>query len=29
MSKEEFTRIVGEAIGEASMAWSETPKGIF
>lgn len=28
MSKN-FKRIVGEAIGEASMCWSEIPKGVF
>lgn len=26
---EYFRTIVGEAIGEASMCWSETPKGVF
>lgn len=26
---EELKRIIGEAIGEASMLWSETPNGIF
>ena len=25
----EIEKIVGEAIGEGSMCWSETPKGIF
>lgn len=26
---EEFEEVVGQAIGEASMCWSETPKGVF
>ena len=25
----EIKRLIGEALGEASMCWSETPKGIF
>jgi len=25
----EINKIVGEGIGEASMCWSETPKGVF
>lgn len=29
MTKEEFKKLVGESIGEASMCWSETPKGVF
>lgn len=29
MTIEEFRSLVGEAIGEASMCWSETPKGEF
>ena len=29
MSKKPFSEIVGEALGQASMAWSESPKGIF
>jgi len=27
--KKAFEEIVGEALGRASLAWSETPKGIF
>jgi len=29
MTDKEFRSLVGEAIGEASMAWSETPSGVF
>lgn len=29
MTAKSFEEIVGEAIGEASMAWSETPTGVF
>ncbi len=29
MTPEEFREIVGIAIGEASVAWSELPKGVF
>ena len=29
MNDEELSRIIGEAIGEASMCWSEYPKGVF
>lgn len=25
----ELRELIGEAIGEASMCWSETPKGVF
>lgn len=25
----EKRRLIGEALGEASMCWSETPKGVF
>lgn len=28
-TKKPFSELVGEALGRASMAWSETPKGIF
>jgi hypothetical protein len=29
MEETPLMKIVGEAIGEASMCWSETPKGVF
>jgi hypothetical protein len=29
MTKEQFRELVGIAIGEASMCWSEIPKGVF
>ncbi len=29
MADKEFTTLVGECIGAASVAWSEIPKGIF
>ena len=29
MEETELQRIIGEAIGQASMCWSETPKGVF
>jgi hypothetical protein len=29
MSDKTFGELVGESIGEASMAWSEIPKGVF
>jgi len=29
MKRKEIEKIIGEAIGEGSMCWSETPKGIF
>jgi hypothetical protein len=29
LEKEDYKRKIGEAIGEASMCWSETPRGIF
>ncbi len=29
VERAEFMDLVGECIGEASMAWSETPKGVF
>ena len=29
MELKEINKIIGEAIGEGSMCWSETPKGIF
>ena len=29
LEKQDLTAIVFEALGEASMCWSETPKGVF
>jgi hypothetical protein len=29
MNKEELRKVIGEAIGAASMCWSETPTGVF
>ena len=29
LKKAELRSIIGQAIGEASMLWSETPKGVF
>lgn len=29
MKKAKLMELIGEAMGEASMAWSETPKGTF
>lgn len=29
MTKQEFRQLVGEAIGQASMLWTETPQGTF
>lgn len=29
MTEEQFRELVGEAIGEASVCWSETPNGEF
>lgn len=29
MTRDQFKELVGIAIGEASMCWSETPKGVF
>src|SRR6478609_1553583 len=29
MNKSDFRQVVGEAVGLASMAWSETPNGVF
>jgi hypothetical protein len=29
MTIEEFTRLVGESIGEASVCWSDIPTGVF
>ena len=27
--EEDLKKVIGEAIGEASMCWSETPSGVF